>query len=248
MFRFINNYTVKFLLGIFIVASIASCGGSGGDSGGGSNATVSANGLWEGTFTENGVGTFDVSGLLYNGRIIAISELAGVIYDGSYTVSGNNISANVTAYQIGGSVFATSTISGTVSEENSIATTFNTSYGTSGSMSLSFNNIYNRSSSLSLIAGSWNYTSGSYSLTITAQNDGSFFGQDSDGCVLNGNITIIDATHNLYNTSVSVTLCGVLNGTYTGFSGLLDNITTNDTLQVAVSNSNYILLYPFTRQ
>lgn len=235
------------VLGVFMLVGLIACSGGGGG-GDGTTTNVSANGLWEGTFTENGAGTFAVSGLLYNGRIIAISESAGVIYDGSYIVSGSSISGNVTAYQIDGGPFATATLTGTVTEQGLISVSFNTSYGASGTMSLSFNNIYNRTSSLSLVAGIWNYTSGTFSLTITVQNDGTFWGQDSDGCVVSGNIGLLDTAHNLYNMSTLIASCGGLDGSYTGFSGLLDNVTTNDTLQVAISNSNYILLYPFTRQ
>ncbi|WLQ13241.1 hypothetical protein O5O45_26275 [Hahella aquimaris] len=242
-----RSFVGSVALEIFVIIGLAACGGGGGDSGG-ATATVSANGLWEGTFTENGSGTFDVSGLFYNGRIIAISESAGAIYDGSYTVSGSSISGNVTAYQVNGGAFATASISGTVSVQGAISVTFNTSYGSSGSMSLSFNSIYNRTPSLSLLAGQWNYTSGAYSLTITVQNDGTYWGQDSDGCVVSGTIGLLDTAHNLYNASTSIASCGASNGSYTGFSSLLDNVTTNDTLQVAVSNSNFILLYPFTRQ
>lgn len=243
---------INIIFGMIVLIALAACGGGGsgdgGTTGGGGTTTISANGLWEGTFTEIGVGTFDVSGLLYNGRIIAISESAGAIYDGSYTVSGNSISGNVTAYQINGGPYATATISGTVTEQGSISVSFNTSYGTSGTMSLTFNSIYNRASSLLLVAGSWNYTSGSYSLTVTVQNDGAFFGQDSAGCVISGTIGLLDTTHNLYSMTTSITSCGSLNGSYTGLAGLLDNVSTNDTLQVAISNSNYILLYPFSRQ
>lgn len=240
------------ILRLTLICSIlllAACGGGGG--GGGSNVTTanaSANGYWEGTFTETGLGTFDVSGLLYNGRIIAISESAGAIYDGSYTVSGGNISGDVTAYQINGGPFATATISGTVTEQGSISVSFNTSYGSSGTMALSFDSIYNRTSSLSKVTGIWNYTSGTYSLTITVQNDGAFTGQDTDGCVVSGAIGILDTAHNLYSMNTSIASCGVLNGSYTGFSALLDSITADDTLQVAVSNSNFILLQPFARQ
>lgn len=245
--KFQSTFLREMLLACIVSSLLVACSGGGGG-GSGTTTNVSANGLWEGTLTENGVGTFDVSGLLYNGRIIAISESAGAIYDGSYTVSGSNITGNVTAYQINGGPFATATISGTVTEQGLISVSFNTSYGTSGTISMSFNSIYNRTSSLSLVAGIWNYTSGSYSLTVTVQSDGTYFGQDSDGCVLSGTIGLLDTAHNLYDIDTSISSCGALNGSYTGFSGLLDNVTTNDTLQVTISNSNYILLYPFTRQ
>ena len=242
----ITSTASNIVLGFFILFGLIACGGGGDDSGQITNS--SANGLWEGTFTENGVGTFDVSGLLYNGRIIAISESAGTIYDGNYLVKGNNITGSVTVYEINGGPVATAEISGSVSEQDSISVSFDTSYGTSGTMTLFFNSIYNRTSSLSLVAGSWNYTDGAYSLTITVQNDGSIFGQDSAGCVVSGTIGLLDASHNLYSMNVSITSCGMLNGSYTGFAGLFDDINTNDFLQVAVSNSNFILLQPFRKQ
>jgi hypothetical protein len=235
--KLVKNVILHFTL-FAVILGLAGCGGSDGESG----SSLSANGLWEGTFTEAGVGTYAVGSLFYNGRIIAISEDAGAIYDGNYTVSGSTISGTVKAYQINGGQLATATLSGTVSEQNSISLTFSTSYGSTGSMSLSFNSIYNRNSSLSSVEGSWNYTSSSYSLAATVQNDGSFFGQDSDGCVLSGDIGLLDTEHNLYSTTLSVAACGALNGNYTGFSGLLDDVTANDTLQVAVSNSNYIIV------
>lgn len=239
------------MLGVLmVIAGVVACkgGGDGDDGGGGAADAVSANGIWEGTFTEIGVGTFSVTGLIYNGRIIAISDSAGAIYDGTYTVTGNSISGNVTAYEINGGPFATATISGTVSEESAISVKFTTSYGSTGSMSLDFASIYNRDSSLSLTQGVWSYTSGAYSLAVAIDGDGSFFGQDSDGCVIGGNIGIIDTGRNLYDVDLLVESCGPLNGNYDGFAGLLDDISTNDTLQVAVSNENFLLLYPFSRQ
>lgn len=239
----IRSFLGSVVLGIFVLVGLVACGGGGG--GGETTTNVSANGLWNGTFTESGVGTFDISGLLYNGRIIAISESAGAIYDGSYTVSGSSISGTVTAYQINGGPFATVTLSGTVTEQGSISSSFNTSYGTSGTISLSFDSIYNRPSSLSLVAGNWNYTRGDYSLTITVQSNGTYSGQDSEGCVVSGSIGLLDTAHNLYNINTSIASCEDVTGSYTGFASLLDN---DNTFVVAVSNSNYMLLYPFARQ
>lgn len=238
----IRSFLGSVVIGIFVLVGLVACGGGGG--GGETTTNVSANGLWKGTFTESSVGTFDISGLLYNGRIIAISEEAGAIYNGSYTVSGSSISGIVTAYQINGGPFATATFSGTVTEQGSISLSFNTSYGTSGTVSLFFDSIYNRPSSLSLVAGNWNYTRGDYSLTITVQSDGTYSGQDSEGCVVSGSIGLLDTAHNLYSINTSIASCGARNGSYTGFASLLDN----DTILVAVSNSNYMLLYSFARQ
>jgi ABC-type cobalt transport system substrate-binding protein len=192
---------------------------------------------------------------LYNGRIIAISESAETIYDGSYTVSDNNISGSLRIYESNGNgePFATAIFSGTVTEQESMSLSFDTSYingtiyYTRGTVSLSFNDIYNRKSSLELVEGTWNYTSDDYSITITVQSDGTYWGQDSDGCVISGSIGLLNTSHNLYDMNTSIESCGETNGSYTGFSFLTDNVATNDTLQGVVSNSNYIILYSFTK-
>lgn len=247
----VKNVILFFLM--FSLLGLTACGGGSSNNESTASTAVSADGVWGGTFTEKGVGTFDASALLYNGRILAISEKAGVVYDGNYTVSGSNISGSVKAYNITTKKsFATATISGTVSEQDSISMEFNTLYNdgykTSGEISLSFNNIYNRTPSLSLVSGSWNYTNPSFGLTITIQDDGSFTGQNTDSCVVSGSIGIIDTKYNIYNVDVTVASCGVLNGNYTGISSLGDDATTNDTLLIIVSNDNYVLYYPFTRQ
>jgi hypothetical protein len=235
--------TSRFMLGIIVLLGLAACGG-----GGGSNNDVSANGFWFGTITESGSDTYDMRAIFYNSRIIAASQSAGTIYDGSYTVNGNKISGNITEYEIDGGPVATATFTGTVTEQSSLSASFSTSYDTSGSISLIFNTLYNRTSSLSLLEGNWNYTSGSYSLTLTVQNDGALFGQDSNGCVFSGTIGLLNTTHNLYDMNTSIASCDNIDGSYTGFSSLSDNITTNDTLEIIGSNSNYIFIYNFTRQ
>ncbi|MGM0553534.1 MAG: hypothetical protein ACQETK_07035 [Pseudomonadota bacterium] len=210
--------------------------------------TVSANGLWEGTFSEEGVGTFDVTGLLYDGRIIAISEGAGAVFDGSYSLNGDQISASVVAYEANGPAYATTEFSGTVTEQVSLSASFATSEGTSGTISLAFDDTYNRPSSLGMLEGVWSYFEPGYDLTVASGADGSFFGQDSEGCVVTGEFGIIDAAHNLYDVQVTATSCGFLTGSYTGFAGLLEYPGGGEYLQVAVSNPDYLLLYPFDRQ
>lgn len=163
-------------------------------------------------------------------------------------MNGSSMTGTVTAYRIDGGVFATAELSGTVSEQGSITATFRTSYNSTGSISLAFNDIYNRDSSLALTAGVWSYSDGTDSLSVTVGDDGAFFGQDSDGCVISGRLSILDAAYNLYDVDVQVATCGSLNGSYHGFAGFLDETAPNDTLQFAVSNSNYVILYPLTRQ
>lgn len=223
--------------------TLLACGSSSDD-----DSTVSANGLWEGTFSEEGVGTFDVTGLLYDGRIIAVSEGAGAVFDGSYSLNGDQISASVVAYEANGPAYATTEFSGTVTEQVSLSASFTTSEGTSGTIALAFDDIYNRPSSLGMLEGVWSSSEPGYTLTVAIDTDGSFFGQDSEGCVVFGDFGIINPSQNLYDVQVTATSCGFLTGSYTGFAGLLEYPGGGEYLQVAVSNPDYLLLYPFDRQ
>lgn len=244
MIRMIRS--LYFVMVLFSGLLLSGCGGGGGS--GGSGTAVSANGLWQGTFTENGIDTFDLHALLYNGRIIAISEAAGIIYDGRYSMDGNRITGSVTAYQIGGGVYTKTNLSGTVSAQNQITASFSTDLGTTGTINLVFDEIYNRDSSLGLVADVWYYSDGIDSLAINVENDGTFVGQSSDGCILSGRLSILDPAYNLYGVEVTVTNCGYLNGSYDGFAGLMDDTMPNDTLLVAVSNMNYVIIYSLSRQ
>lgn len=243
---------IGFLRTLFLilvsVSFLVSCGGGGGSDPAPTPVTQSANGIWAGTLVENGVGTYTVDCLLYEGDIIAINSDAGVIYKGTYTVSGNNFSANVDAMQIGGGLFDTGTMSGTVIEQDRLTASFNSASGSTGSISVTFDQIYNRPSSFSLVEGTWSKTSGTYTGNLTITDAGGVSGSDSDGCQVTGVVSILDPNHNLYGLDVDVTSCGELNGSYDGFSGLSDENQENDTLTYTVSNGNYILIYSLTRQ
>lgn len=232
------------ILGLLIVIGLASCSDNDGDRVLGTSDT--ANGIWEGTVTVDGDDTFKFTALLYNGRFMAFnSDSFDFMLDGDYTVRSNDISGKIKTYdlddqlEVGVATGETVTISGTVDEQKSIALTFSTSEGATGTISLTFNAAYNRSSSLSLIAGTWL----SIGLTITVDDDGSVEGQDDDGCIFSGDISILDSEHNLYKTKVSVESCGEINGSYTGFATL----PSSDTAVIAASNSDYFLLVPFIR-
>jgi hypothetical protein len=232
------------LLGFLVLPGLMACGGGGGST----SSNVSADGLWEGTITEDAFGPFAVQGLLYNGRIIAISEEGQAIYDGNYTVSGNRLTGTVVIYRINDTILGTANITGTVTEQNTVTLAFSTSYGSTGNISLSFNEIYNRSSSLALINGIWTFTIGADSLTIAIQGDGGYWGQSTDGCIYSGSMGLLNTSRNLYSMETLIQNCGIFNGRYTGFAILYDVSNPNDTLQTVISNSNFIFLLPFTRQ
>jgi len=245
--------TITFLF-VFLPVLLCSCGGGSSSGDGGApqsenlTQSISSNGIWEGTFTESGYGTFDAIGLLYDGRIIAISESAGIIYDGSCSIDGDKMTGTVTSYEIDGGVIATANLSATITEKSQITGTFSTSYGSNGSLSLAYDSLYERDSSLDLVAGSWASHDPGYSVFIDIGDSGVFGGVDSDGGLMAGSINILEPEYNIYSVTLNLSNSGALNGNYTGFAILCDDYAVNDSMVVVVSNQSYILFDFLSRE
>lgn len=225
---------------------IIGCSSSGGDSGTAPPTTADGTGVWEGTFTENGVGTFDLIGLIEGNQLRFISIDAGAIYAGTVAVSGSNFTSTVTGYQIGGTVFATTDLIGTVVTKSTISGTFTTSYGTTGSFSLTYDPVTDKGSSLAVTAGNWTDLA-SGTATILINSAGVVTGSDIAGCVYTGTVSIIDPTVNIYSLSLGVTSCGVADGAYAGYIVISDDVAANDTLTFVVNNSNFVFINVLTR-
>lgn len=239
----------KIMCAVIVLAMLFGCGGGSSSDGGSSPQTdpPSANGIWQGTFTEDGT-TYDLKVLTYGGDFIGISEEAGVIYKGTYQTSRNNISGSVDAWAIGGTLFATGTITGTFSEQDVMTVTVAASTGTSSSVNVLFDELYNRASSYSLIEGSWGFDDGAVNGTIVVDAQGGISGSDSVGCVYTGVASILDPDHNMYALDFDVTGCGVLDGQYDGLGILQDDISANETLVYCISSNDWIVLSYLTRQ
>ena len=232
---------------LFALILIQGCSSGGGDSTPATTLPVTnsdATGVWEGTFTENGVGTFGLIGIVEGNNMRFISTDAGAIYVGTISVSGTNFTATTTSYAIGGTVFATADMSGTVSTKSTLSGTFTSSTGATGSFSLAYDPVTDKGSSLAVTDGNW--TVGS-STVISIDSTGLLTGTDTTGCVYLGNVSIIDPAVNIYDLSVGVSSCGVFDGTYAGYIVITDNVSTNDTLVFVANNSNYIVINYLTR-
>ena len=163
--------------------------------------------------------------------------VAGV--HGTGQVSGNQITGSGTGHAApgttlaDGSTVANVTISvGTVSERASLNLTVGAA-GASTSVSTTFDNSYDRGSDLTTIAAG--YTSfdifGDMS-SFAIDNTGAIFGNSSAGCVLNGQVTIIDAAFNAYDVTLDVANCGGLDGMYDGLGLTQDSGAAMDNLFV----------------
>jgi hypothetical protein len=77
-----------------------------------------------------------------------------------------------------------------------------------------FSSLYLNPSSLNTIAGS--YTDGSTTLSIT--DNGAVSGQDSNGCALSGNVSIINASYDVYAVQMTFATCAGAQATLSGVS------------------------------
>lgn len=261
-----NGAHLARFLAICVFALLAACGGGGGGyGGGGSNPpppNASPGGIWMGT---DSVTNLAVEGLVDENGEAHFIRADGVQYIATVTTSGDSFSAHVDAYTpLGtafpdGSIHATGTVAGTINERVSITATtnFTTDKGsvTNGTLDLTFNQLYDQPSSLAAIAG--NYTDVSSGATVSLNANGVIFAQDATtGCVVNGNVTIIDATYNAYGISVGYASCtgasSVLNGTTLTGLATLDQSVNPAQVIAGVSGTNggvtYAIVYTLNHQ
>jgi len=212
---------------------LSGCGG-GGDGGGPSVTNAAVGGVWSGITNVSGQGTFEMLGLVAeNGTAFFLQE-DGVMYWGTVRSSGTNITSTITGAGLlgmplwDGSASGSGSITGTVTPRVSVSASsaFTTSNGgkTTSTISLDYEAIYDNDSSLALISGNYADALGLYSGVLNIASNGTLFLQDpASGCVVNGQVSIIDAAYNAYSIRFSYSSCtgldSVLNGvTFTGLA------------------------------
>jgi hypothetical protein len=254
----------KHIIAAAAFASISACGGGGGTAGGGTAppptaTTQSVGGIWTSQFTvTSGANTGDVinaEGIVSeNGQYFLYSKntnngCAGLGF-GQLSVNGSTVSGDedfvtvqystipgVTTNCVypDGSTSGTGTVDGNVTQRQSLTVTATgtTSLGNalpSETTTWSFSSLYMNPSSLATIAG--NYDDGGPTLSIDA--NGVIFEQDPNGCILNGQVSIINASYNAYGIRVTFSNC-------TGTSASLNGVTATG-LAVLDTSTNPITI------
>ena len=220
--------------------------------GGGSNpmpTNASATGIWGGTDSVTGL---SVAGYVDPAGEAVFIRADGVQFAGATQVSGDTLVAAVVAYANFGSTFndgstyGLGTLNGTVASGSTLtlSLSFTTNGGTveTDSWSLTFSTLTNSGSSLSTISA--NYTDTASGSVISISGNGAMTGQNpANSCVVNGTITVINSSYDIYQVSLTYENCtgsyAVLNGlTLTGLAVLNPNTSpTQLTISVAGASS-----------
>jgi len=237
------------------IAGLYACGGGGG--GGGATAPTptvpppppppvptNMGGIWEGTSNTSGL-ILNFAGVITENRVGRFFDDNGTQYILS-NISGNdgNVAIDFTAVaQFGfvfldGSTLTTGSLTGTVVERTSFNGNYSIATGESGTISLTYNSIYDRDSSFDKLTGMWDEDGFGI---LTFNPDGSFFEQDTFGCVFDGQASIIDPAYNVYSLTMTVSLCGAgSDGDYSGLGVLTDFNATDDVFIVQLNSDNLI--------
>jgi hypothetical protein len=253
--RSVQRTSVAFV----IVAALAACGGGSGSSGSSDPPPPTSNqtpgGVWtysaqdptsgdkiqgRAIVTEAGqtffAGLDTTTGCALVGfgqLVVSGSSVTGTTDDGVVQLTSNTTACGYTDGSTGG----TSNVSGTVTQRSSmsLSVTSTTSMGTAlgtTSQTWSYSKLYEETPSLTKLAA--NYADGPNTMTISS--NGTLFEQDpTTGCVLNGQVSIVNASYNAYAMNFTFSSCtgaeAALNGiVVTGLGYLDDSVSPNQFL------------------
>lgn len=163
---------------------------------------------------------------------------------GTAQVSGSNVSGGGTTYAVPGTTLpngqttaSASISSGTANSGNTLDLTVDAA-GSTSVIDTDFDDTYNRGSDLATIAATYtDFDIFGEASSFTIDATGAITGQSLSGCVLNGQVAIIDAGFNAYDVELDVASCGALDGSYDGLGVTQDDTDPDDTFVFAVFNA-----------
>ena len=244
------------LIAMSVLLTLSACGGGSGGGGYRGTATLAdeaVGGLWSGT---------DAAGLQLwalsteGGRIHLVTPSTGEQGFGTTTVNGSSITIDYTYVAsfgdtlVDGSTSASCRATGSIQERQSLSVSVDCSTALGGSVTNSatfaYDSLYDRESSLVTIAG--NYDDAGNVLNISA-NGVIFEQQPGSGCIINGQVGIIDADYNAYDITMTYVNCrgpaALFNGaTFTGL-GLLDNSVSPEVVTAGLTGEIGGVIYSY---
>jgi hypothetical protein len=181
------------------------------------------------------------------GDIVASAQGALQIANGNQVSGSGSVHAVPGSVLDNGSTIAPLTLSGgTVVEVTSLDFTLDAAGGTAA-VSMLYDTDYDRGSDLATIAAvytTFDIYGDTSSFIINAS--GVISGNSVSGCVLSGQVTIIDSAFNAYDVAFDLANCGgasaVLNGSYNGLGLTQDDLGTDDAFAFGVFNAQNAII------
>jgi hypothetical protein len=253
---------------VLSLLAVAACGGGGGSSSSTPQPPPSAvnqavGGIWRTQYTAaNGASVKGVGLVAEDGRGVFFSQNltngCATVGIGSLSANGGAISGNAEVGVVNfafspsintscafpdGSTSATETITGTVAQRatltlsGAVTTANGTVEPTQPAVTATFDSLYDAGSDLTKIAGNWTGPTG---VVMNINANGVIFAQDpASGCVVNGQVSIINASYNAYSASASYSNCqgsaSILNGVTASGLMAIDTTVSPRTLYVGYS-------------
>jgi hypothetical protein len=220
------------LAAVAVVTLAAGCGGSGGS--GASAAAPSAStktttpGVYKGTITSTATGvTTPVLAMVGSAGEAAWMSADGRVWSGTMPTTGAHFDVSMMGRMYPGASFPDGSTNATwMMNVDHVQTQMSGRYtgaGDSGTFSLMLESMSGRPASLATLAGVYTRSTWSgYAMTMTIGSGGDLIANDSRGCMINGMVTVPDASRNLYSIAATVSSCGVLDGAYRGVGSLQD--------------------------
>ena len=211
---------------------LAGCGGGGsGQSSSSTPAAIAIRGVYFGSYSINGVSGSNtpVYGAIQSGGYGYFANTQGVTYVLSGLHDSGSYSGMLTAYAPPGQTFSTGlniadfNVSGNASDNGTYVTAVNGNFANSsesGSFTINYQPITSTPLSLSGLAGSYfgyYWGSGSTSIALTVNANGSFSGSDGFGCQISGTLVPVPG-YDLAQVTVSSTGQSVCAGTLSGLA------------------------------
>lgn len=233
---------MKMISTLSLTLLLIACGGGGGENGdpGGASNALNPNGLYRGNWLRGMAQTpYDTTALIYDGKIYGYSLDASEVFYGTVAMDGFDLTGPVAIIENGGP--------GVRSEVFDFALTENISldggtYVSGEIVSLNYDTAYDRAPDMGTLSGTYSWTDGANTLTVSITANGVYSGSDTDGCVYSGTVGPADGVHNIYSAALTVSSCGSFSGAYNGYLTLSDGTTANDTIDVFARSADWAII------
>ena len=234
-------------LSILILAAAINYGCSSSNSG--TPTTTTPNGIYSGSIS-GGNASFNGNekAIVYNNKLIVLSSTSNniiQIFDSVLTLDNNNITTELYRYNNTSPLISTLTTTGSFVENTSLTVSFidtaTPKIIPDGTISLTANTaLYNIASSLNTVTKTWTGTHGGIvqTTTLTIDAQGAITGSDDSGCTIAGSISPADTSINVYNITLTYSICSGFavppSGSYSGLAWV-----ENNSLILSVSDNNF---------